>query len=61
MKRNSLNLGLRRQYESPMTKVLRMVAEQSVMAASGEMLVNVETKLKDLGGYAGGGDPALAE
>lgn len=61
MKRNISNSVLRRQYKSPMTKVLRMATEQTIMAASGEMLMNVETKLKDLGGFDGGGDPALAE
>ncbi len=61
MKKSSVNTELHRQYEAPRTKVLQMAAEQTILAGSGEILTSVETHLKDLGGYAGGGDPALAE
>ena len=63
MKRNKSNSGLFRQYETPKTKTCQMISEQSVLVSSieDEVIKDVDTPLIDLGGFAGGGDPAKAD
>ncbi len=56
------NISITRAYKAPTIKVLHATAANAIMASiQDDTYYDVETPLRDLGGFAGGGDPAMAD
>jgi len=58
------NISIMRAYKAPTIKVLHATIRNAIMVISEqeeETDIEVDTELNDLGGFAGGGDPAMAD
>lgn len=55
-------ISIMRAYQAPTIKVLHATIGNAIMVISGqeEADIEVDTELNDLGGFAGGGDPGMA-
>lgn len=59
-----ITISIIRAYEAPAIKVLHATIRNAIMVISEqeeETDIEVDTELNDLGGFAGGGDPAMAD